>query len=424
MFKYKNQEELEKMSADELKQYHTDMKAHEKSERENEIKYAVDPLQKSLKTVEDEQKKTNDDIKTIGETLSTIDAQLKSGGVHTEEDLRSKVLKYVTDNHSEIIDKMKSGGKIDISKALGLDIAKAVGTVTTANGTLHVALPVNYVAERQGVPNVRLRRPYLFDVVNTFNTSEKSLAYVEAIPGEGDFAVVAEGAAKPQLDLDWVTRYVTPTKFAGWIHVTDEVLYDIPRITDMIVNYLKDKHDIFKDNAIFTYINANATAFVVGTLADTVVSPNIIDVVNALQVRVLTSPNYVDEPDFYVDTVLMNPIDFFTYFATVKDAMGRNLYSDQMMIGGSMIYNGLRFISTSQVTAGDIIAFDSSKIDVTNYEGYHVEMGWINDDFIKNQRVILGESRGHIYIKEHDKRAFVKGTIATIIADLTKPEAP
>lgn len=424
MFKYKNQEELEKMSADELKQYHTDMKTHEKSERENEIKSAVDPLQKSLKTVEDEQKKTNDDIKTIGETLSTIDAQLKSGGVHSEEDLRSKVLKYVTDNHAEIIDKMKSGGKIDISKALGFDVSKAVGTVTTANGTLPVALPVNYVAERQGVPNVRLRRPYLFDVVNTFNTSEKSLAYVEAIPGEGDFAVVAEGAAKPQLDLDWVTRYVTPTKFAGWIHVTDEVLYDIPRITDMIVNYLKDKHDIFKDNAIFSYINTNATAFVVGTLADTVVSPNIIDVVNALQVRVLTSPNYVDEPDFYVDTVLMNPIDFFTYFATVKDAMGRNLYSDQMMIGGSMIYNGLRFISTSQVTAGDIIAFDSSKIDVTNYEGYHVEMGWINDDFIKNQRVILGESRGHIYIKEHDKRAFVKGTIATIIADLTKPEAP
>lgn len=49
MFKYKNQEELEKMSADELKQYHTDMKAYEKSERENEIKNAVEPLQNVFK---------------------------------------------------------------------------------------------------------------------------------------------------------------------------------------------------------------------------------------------------------------------------------------------------------------------------------------------------------------------------------------
>ena len=421
MFKYKNQEELEKMSADELKQYHTEMKAYEKSERENEIKNAVEPLQMSLKSVEDAQKKASEDVKSVGETVANIDAQLKSGGIHTEEDLRSKVFKYVTANHAGIIDKMKSGGKIDISKALDIDIAKAVETVTTANGTLPVALPVNYVAERQGVPNVRLRRPYLFDVVNTFNTSEKSLAYVEAIPGEGDFAVVDEGGVKPHLDLDWTTRYVTPTKFAGWIHVTDEVLYDIPRITDMIVNFLKDKHDIFKDNQIFAYINTNATAFSPGALAGTVVSPNIIDVVNAFQVQVLNSPNYVDEPDFYVDTVLINPTEFFTYFATVKDAMGRNLYSDQMMVAGSMIYNGLRFISTSQVTAGNIIAFDSSKIDVTNYEPYHVEMGWINDDFIKNMRVILGESKGHIYIKNHDKRAFVKGTIATIIAGLKKP---
>lgn len=414
-FEYKSAEEIGKMSADEQNKYLAEKQTFEKKERELEIETATktikEDLAKALKTGEQTAKYVID----IAEDLNAINEKLKEGGVENEQDLRAKVLKWVTDNHADIVDKMKSGGKIDVSKAVGI--------VTTANGTLPVALPANYVAERNGVPNVRLRRPYLFDVVNTFNTSEKSLPYIEALPGEGEFAVVAEGASKPQLDLDWVTRYVTPTKFAGWIHVTDEVLYDIPRITDMIVNYLKDKHDIFKDNQIFAYINTNATAFAIGNLADTVVSPNIIDVVNALQVRVLTSPNYVDEPYFFVDTVLMNPIDFFTYFATVKDAMGRNLYSDVMLLGGSMIYNGIRFISTSQVTVGNIIAFDSSKIDVTNYEPYHVEMGWINDDFIKNQRVILGESRGHIYIKEHDKRAFVKGSIATIIADLTKPEA-
>lgn len=411
-FKYKKASEILAMSEAEQEKYLSEKKTHEDKVRKDELDEAI---KTATEPILNGQKDTTKDISDLAETVNGISEQLKGGTIGNEQDLRAKVLKWVTDNHTDIVDKMKNGGKIDVSKAVGI--------VTTANGTLPVALPANYVVERQGVPNVRLRRPYLFDVVNTFSTNQLSLPYVEAVPGEGDFAIVAEGGVKPQLDLDWVTRYVTPVKFAGWVKVTDELLYDIPRITDMIVNYLKDKHDIFKDNQIFSYINATATTFVTGTLADTVVSPNIIDVVNAMQVRVLTAPNYVDEPDFYVDTVLMNPIDFYTYFATVKDAMGRNLYSDQMMLGGSMIYNGLRFISTNQVTAGNIIAFDSAKIDVTNYEPYHVEMGWVNDDFIKNQRVILGESRGHIYIKEHDKRAFVKGNIATIIADLTKPEA-
>lgn len=88
-----------------------------------------------------------------------------------------------------------------------------------------------------------------------------------------------------------------------------------------------------------------------------------------------------------------------------------------------MMYNGLRFISTKQVTAGNIIVLDSTKVDVTEYMPYETKIGWVNDDFIKNQFVILGESRGHIYIKNHDKRAFVKGSISTIITALTKPAA-
>lgn len=418
MFEYKSQEELAKMSAEELKQYHAEMKAHEKKELENEIKTAVEPVNKSIeeiqKSIKTSQDAANKSITDLADSVNAFGEQLKGFGTpEGEADVRAKVLKWVTDNHEMIVDKMKSGGNIDISKA--------VGNMTTASGTMDPLLPANYIVERRGVPNVRLRRPYLFDVVNTFNTSEKTLPYVEAIPKEGDFAVVPEGTVKPQLDFTWETRYVTPTKFAGYIHVTDELLYDIPRITDTIVNYLRDKHDIFKDNKIFEYINTTAIAFAAGALANSVSMPNIIDVVNAMQVQILNSPNYVDEPDFYADTVLMNSVDFFKHFSSVKDALGRNLYSDVMLLSGSMIYNGIKFISTKQVPAGQIILFDSSKIDVSNYEGYNVKMGWINDDFIKNMRVILGESRGHIYIKNHDKRAFVKGSIDTIITALTKP---
>ena len=411
-FKYKTVAQINEMTSDEQERYISEKKTHEDKVRKTELDEAVKEALKPLGIGQSEMKES---VNSLTEEVNALKEGMKSTKtVQSLDELREKVESYITDNHKDIINTVKSNGLIDISKAVGI--------VTTANGTLPVALPANYAAERMGVPNVRLSRPYLFEYVNSYSTNEKSLTYIEAVPGEGDFAVVAEGAAKPQLDFDWVTRYVVPTKFAGWIKLTDEVLYDIPRLTDLVMNYLKDKHDIFKDNQIFSYINTNSTAFATGTsISGTVTAPNIIDVVNALQLQILNSPNYVDEPDFYADTVLLNPTDFFTYFATVKDAMGRNLYSDQMMLGGSMIYNGLRFVSTKQVTAGNIIVFDSSKIDVTNYLPYHIKMGWVDDDFIKNQRVILAESRGHILIKNHDKRAFVKGSIAAIVADIKVP---
>lgn len=413
MFKYKNQEELEKMSAEELKQYHADMKAHEKSEREKEIKEATENVEKNISAkIEDAQKKTDEQMKELSDDFNALAEKLR--GVDSMVDVNKVVEDFITDNHDAIKSAFKSGnGKIDISKAVGI--------VTTANGTLPTALPANFVAERDGVPNVRLRRPTLLDHVNTFSTNTVSLPYVEAIPGEGDFAVVAEGGTKPQLDLDWVTRFVTPTKFAGWIKVTEEAIDDIPRLRDMIVNYLRSKHDLFKEKQVFTYINTTATAYVTGgSLSGSVSMPTIMDVVGAIQSQIINTPNYVDEPNFMGDTVLMNDSDFFKYFGFAKDALGRPLYDNGYQVGNTFRLNGFTFVATGLVTAGNIIVYDSTKIDVTTYIPYNVEIGWVNDDFIKNQFVILGESRGHIYIKNHDKRAFVKGSISAIMTDIEK----
>jgi len=336
---------------------------------------------------------------------------------HKEEDksIYAQVDKYIDDNIEAMKAQFKSGSGV-------IEIAKAVGTMTTANGTLPTALPANYVAQTQGVPLVRFRRPKIFQYANVFSTNQKTLPYVEAIPKEGDFAVVAEGGVKPQLDFSWVTRFIEPNKYAGWIKVTEELLYDIPRFKTNILDYIKNKHDLFKEKQVFTYLNTAATAFVTASVnTASVVNPNIIDVVNAMNAQIVNTPNYTDEPEMYGDVVLMNYADIFKYFSAVKDATGRNLYGDDYNTTGMMRYNGYTFIFTPLVTAGNIVLYDSSKLDVSTYMDYVVKYGLINDDFIKNEFVTLGESRGHIYIKNHDKRAFVKGTIATIMADITKP---
>ena len=417
-FEKKSLAEIAGMSAEDQEKYMAAKETHDTEVREKTLKAALEPLGVSVKTIEDAQKATSTDIDAIKETVKSIEESQKSGFGVNWENVSSLVEKHITENHEAIKTAFKTRGSFELSE----EVMKAVGIVTTANGTLPTALPINYVAQTAGVPNVRLRRPNLLDYVNTYNTNQKSLPYIEAVPGEGECAVVAEGGLKPQLDIDWVTRWAEPQKFAGWIKVTEEAIEDIPRLRDLIVNYLREKHDLFKESVVYTYIAANSTTFVTPSpLADSVLMPTIMDVVNAMQLQIINTPNYTDEPDFFGDVVLMNVADFYKYFGAAKDAFGRPLFENGYQGGRTFNYNGYTFVATTRIAAGSIELMDSTKIDVTTYSPYRVEIGWVNDDFIKNQFVILGESRGHIVIKNHDKRAFVKGVIATIIADIEKP---
>ena len=60
-----------------------------------------------------------------------------------------------------------------------------------------------------------------------------------------------------------------------------------------------------------------------------------------------------------------------------------------------------------------------SKYNVTNYIGYTVRIGWINDQFITNKFTMVGESRFHAFVKKLDEAAFIYDDIATIELAIT-----
>lgn len=72
------------------------------------------------------------------------------------------------------------------------------------------------------------------------------------------------------------------------------------------------------------------------------------------------------------------------------------------------------------IPVGKVFVADMKKYNITDYTSYTVQIGWVNDDFIKNQFVILGESRFHAFIKKHDLRAFIYDDIATVKTAITK----
>ena len=351
-------------------------------------------------------------IKTQGEALGAfIEAQTKKEvASYTEQFVNFVVenkenLKTILQNKSGIIE----------------FVPKAVGAISRANGGDGVIVPpVNMNTETGGF-NFR-NDDALVSLATVTNTSSPTYAYTEYVPKDGNYAFVAEGTAKPQIDFTWQNRYAEPLKIAAYEVLTEESVTDIPRLESTAREYLFKKHGLFKANAIYfgagtTGIAKGATvygrAFVSTGMALKVADPNFMDVVNACITDIYRTHNYTDESPYVANLVLVNPIDFFLELVAAKDKDGLPLYP-QAGLFNQVTIGGVTIKPWEKIALGKLFVADMSKYNVANYIPFSIRIGWINDQFITNQFTMLGESRFFTYVKKLDEQAFIYDTIATV----------
>jgi hypothetical protein len=349
---------------------------------------------------------TNEAFKELqGQLLETATkvANMKNKNLESAMTFNEGISKAISENANEIKDAFKNNRVYEIT-------TKAVGTVTTASATVEGTIPTY----NQANPTVsNLRELNVLPLCTSFSTNQASFPYTETIPKDGDFSFQTEGTDKAQVDFKIETRYSAPKTLCAWIKLTEQSVDDIPYLQSVATDLLFKKHNLKKNKALIADSITTASSFVAGALASTVVTPNIMDVINACVTKIYTTTNYTDEMPYMANVALMNPIDFFVQFVTAKDGMGLPLYPtaslfNQVVIGGVLI------IPEQSVTVGSVLVADMSRMNVSNYKGYTVKIGYVNDDFIKNQFVILGESRYHSFVRELDKIAFIYDTISDI----------
>lgn len=346
---------------------------------------------------------------------------VKDNGGNAQASVEKQVCDFIEKNFDRIKEMQTTKtGFIEIT-------LKAPATITTANGTTPDGIPVIQGTQVAPLGRVNLRTNLLNGLVNNFNTGLASYAYTEAFPKDGDFAFVAEGALKPEIDFTWETRYAAPKKLAAWVKLTDEAVQDIPGLQSVATGYLRDKHDIRKQRAILFGTGVgqeplgatlNARPFSAGPMALAVENPNFMDVVNAGITDVFTTHNYEDEMPYMANLVLVNPVDFFINVVSAKTTEGQPLYPTASLFN-RVVIGGVTIIPEEMIPAGKIFIGDMSRYNVSNYLPYTVKIGWVNDDFIRNQFVILGESRFHAFVRNLDKQAFIYDDIATIRTAIT-----
>lgn len=380
----------------------------------------IDDVDKTISEMAKEMQKQHDDLAKIVKDLT--DKGLQGNSV------QKQVADFVKDNFDKIKQIQKAGSGVLELKVVG-DMTAGNAVVTTAG----IVGTAGSVSNPDGIPalvgvqmspptRVNLRNAIINSLVNNFATSMAAYPYTESVAKDGDYSFVAERGTKPKIDFKIETRYAQPVKAAAYVHLSEESVQDIPGLQSIALGYLRDKHDLRKQRGILfgdgTSPNPKGATlygrdFVAGDMANKVRFPNFMDVVNAAITDIFTTHNFEDEMPYEANLVLVNPIDFFTELVSAKDERGLPLYPTASLFN-RVVIGGVTIMPEEMIPAGKIFVSDMSKYNVSNYVGYTIKIGWINDDLIKNQFVIVGESRFHAYVKKLDEQAFIYDDFATI----------
>jgi len=369
--------------------------------------------------------KVTDALKTQGEALQTfIDEQ--RARFDNNKSWSEAFTDFLEDNQDKLKDIIASkSGEIEFN--FDQAIEKAEEPILTTSGGDAVTAPPNHNTQMTAI-RLRDDNP-LISLCNVVKTNQPSLAYTEVFPKSGDYAFVDEGESKPQIDFQWAVRYATPFKIAAHMKFSEEVVTDIPRLMDTARGYLKDKHDLFKADALYfsdgtlgTPLGATAIArpFTAGNMAGKIENPTIMDVINAIVTDIYTTHNYADETPYQPNLVLLNPVDFFINFQAAKDANRWALYSGVTLFNEYKI-GALTIKPWEKMASDNIFVGDMKKYNISNWVRYSVRLGWIGNQFIENMFTMVGESRSHFYVKNFDEQAFVYDSITTVMTAITKP---
>ncbi|MFT9637434.1 phage major capsid protein [Alcaligenes phenolicus] len=311
------------------------------------------------------------------------------------------------DNYKALIDRKQPAAEIEITKG---EMASMMETKVTSAG---IVAPV-YDPVIQDAPRQELKIRDLIPVTPV--TAGNSFTYFKEKLHTLGAGMVAEGAAKPQSNVtfDSVTDMIK--KIAVWMPVTDEALDDVPQLYSYIQELLRydlklaEEGQILKGDGSGNNLNGlmtQATAF------DTALSKTgdtAIDTIRRAiyQVRKQSKRG--------ADAVVMTELDWMN-IELQKDGENRYLFANlqglvmPVLWGRPVVASDSMDEGDGSTTGGEFLTGSFAQgARIYDRMAYTFKVGMINDDFVKNQRVLLVEERLGLAVRR--PYAFVKGAFA------------
>lgn len=343
-------------------------------------------------------------IKGLEDTITELKSKLEE--TKNDKEMRKSIEAQLREQLKSYISIVDGVEKIDLKRAIndnGKDLRlkldmKAAGTITTGS-----ILYLNAASDDNAV--LPLQENVLRLVSDVTPSSARAITIAEIAAGEGDAAVVAQGAAKPQMDTDYTERTIQAVKIAVWEKFSEETLYDFPAFVSECMRIMLSRVRLKEESTILGGVSLPAytlSGFKVAT-------PNYFDAIVAAYTQVASASGMSFRPN----ALILNPVDFSTILSA-KATDGSYLFEEI-----ERRLPNLQIIQSTNITAGNFVIGDFNYMHIRDWQPAEISVGWVNDDFTKNLVTVVAEERVIYYVKLQDKAAFVSDTFANVITAIT-----
>ena len=280
---------------------------------------------------------------------------------------------------------------------------KAVATISAAViEPNHVARIID--ATQRGGLGVR-------DVMNVVPTTSNAVEYVAVTSVTGDAAPTAESAAKPEITAALDVETAPVRTLAGWMPVTMQQLQDLPMIQGLIDSKLRRSLERVEAQQILWGAGTGENllglmnAGITNGATRTVAGDTTLDLIR----RAVTDVQVVDgQPN----AVIMHPYDWEAV-ELLKGTNDRYVWAVIQTPLGPRVW-GLDVVVTTAAknpaSAQRVAIVGDFQMGATLYDRQQTQVlvGWINDQFVRNQRTILAEERVALAVEYPDYFAYVE----------------
>ncbi|PYS48283.1 MAG: phage major capsid protein [Acidobacteria bacterium] len=249
-------------------------------------------------------------------------------------------------------------------------------------------------------PDVRLvaypvRQTVIADLIPSFDTQSHTIYYVEETTFTNAATSVAEGAVKPNSSLGFTRRSQSVEVVAHYITVTEQQLDDVPQLRALVDQRLLFMLDLAEENQYLagTGTSPDMQGFLTktGVLAQVRGSDPYVDAVFKAMTKVRTV-GFANPSG-----VVMNPNDWTT-IRLVQTTIGSYIFGDPSTAGPERLW-GLPIVQTVAMPQGTALTGDFRLYSqIARRMMARVQIGWVNDDFIRNQQTLRCETREALLI--------------------------
>ncbi len=337
-------------------------------------------LTEALKEKTDEALMT---LNTVSERLSEVEQKAAKAGRGGDEAPQSLGEQYVSsEEFKSFLASEPRGGKAP------LKVKADITTGAAGAGAVGVAIAPNRLAGVQTPPQ---RHLVVRSLLASGRTDSPLIEYVREKGFTNNAAVVAEGAKKPQSDIEFEDLSVATKVIAHYMKVSKQTLSDVSQIRSHIDARLLYGLQLAEDRQLLSGDGVGSNMLGLIPQSTAFVAPLAIEGATRLDALRLAMLQAV-LAEYPASGHVLNPIDL-TAIEMLKDDLGRYIIGNPQ---GSITPTlwGLPVAQTVSMPAGKFMtgAFDLAA-QVFDQWSSMIEVGFENDDFTKNKLTIRAEER-------------------------------